>query len=85
MLTKHISSLWVHPDNAANLLTSFLQTSLIIASHHQTLPNLDVTLDLKAILNSETKCSLTLMAGLITTTLFFITHSKISVCSETLS
>ena len=35
--TTHISSLYVHPNNAAKLLVSYLRTFLVIASHQQTL------------------------------------------------
>ena len=50
---KHISSLYVHPDNAANLLISPLRTSLVFASHNQTMCVI-LVLHLTAILISET-------------------------------
>ena len=52
MPTKQISSLQVHPKNAANLLISSLRSSLVIASHHQTLYVI-VVLHLIAIVSSE--------------------------------
>jgi len=52
MPIKHISWLWVHPGNAANLLISSLQTSLLIVSHLQTL-YVVLVLNLIAILISE--------------------------------